>query len=94
MDFNINDIFIETDIIEQQKYGLTYRSLLAIITRDTNNSTRKQARIINPHYLKLNKSRINTITISICDVNGNLLNLVGENNIIVQLHFRKIKNGL
>ena len=46
--------------------------------------------IINPHYLNVNKTRIETINIEICDINGNNIQFRDFfSQIHLTLHFRK-----
>ena len=63
-------ILVYTDIIQPQIYGNVSESIL----RTVNIKSQKGENATffdNPHYLKVSKTRITTINIEICDINGN-----------------------
>ena len=82
-------LMVYCDIIEPQTVGDTIAPLLRTIckTGEFNRTTEKI--FINPHYLAVNKSFINTINIDVRDPSGEQAKFQSNlSKILVKLHFR------
>jgi len=84
----IKYILVYTDIIEAQYYGDVRASILRTVNIKSNR-TDNVTFFDNPHYLNVSKTRIDTINIEICDVNGNHIEFKDLfSNIYISLHFK------
>jgi hypothetical protein len=82
----INQFMVYTDIIEEQYYGGSKVPLLHTLNLNQN----LQAILDTPHYLKVNKSVINSINIRITDRTGEPIKFSDKlSNVLVKLHFRQ-----
>jgi len=89
----INYAVIHTDFIEQQYFGESKKPILKIIPIKSSSDTEVVTFFDSLHYVKVSKTSINSITISIKDLFNETIKF--ENNfafIILKLHFRKIRN--
>lgn len=85
----IKFITIYTDIIEPQIYGNKQSPILRTVNIRSENDE-NTIFFDNPHYLNVNKTRIETINIEICDINGNNIQFRDFfSQIHLTLHFRK-----
>ena len=84
-------ILIYTDIIEPQYFGDVRSPILRSVnikSTEAENATYFD----NPHYLDVCKTRIDTINIQICDINGNHIKFNDLfSNIHITLHFKPKK---
>jgi hypothetical protein len=84
----IKYILVYTDIIENQYYGNVRASILRTVNIK-NNKDENVTFFDNPHYLNVSKTRIDTINIEICDINGNHIEFKDLfSNIFISLHFK------
>ena len=82
-------IVVYTDIIEPQFYGNVRSPILRTVNIKSQNDENSTF-FDNPHYLKINKTRIDTINIQICDLSGKHIQFRDFfSNIQITLHFRK-----
>jgi len=87
----IKYILVYTDIIESQYYGDVRASILRTVNIKHNKSENVTF-FDNPHYLNVSKTRIDTINIEICDINGNHIEFKDLfSNIYISLHFKHKK---
>jgi hypothetical protein len=85
----IKFITIYTNIIEPQYYGNKKTPILRTVNIRSYNDENTLF-FDNPHYLNVNKSRIESINIEICDTNGNHIQFRDFfSQIHLTLHFRK-----
>ena len=85
----IKYILVYTDIIEAQYYGDVRASILRTVNIKSNKADNVTF-FDNPHYLNCSKTRIDTINIEICDVNGNHIEFKDLfSNIYISLHFKQ-----
>lgn len=94
LNFNINSLFIYTDIIEHQYVGNSYTQLLRCVPVD--NKQESQTIIYSqPHYVPLNTNIINSIQITIKDDENHFINFPsGTEKVYIKLHFRPKQYGL
>jgi hypothetical protein len=82
-------IVVYTDIIEPQFYGNVRSPILRTVNIKSQNDENSTF-FDNPHYLNVNKTRIDTINIQICDLSGKHIQFRDFfSNIQITLHFRK-----
>ena len=82
-------IVIYTDIIESQYYGNIKSPILRTVNIRSENDE-NTVFFDNPHYLNLNRTRIETINIQICDLTGELIQFRDNfSSIHMTLHFKK-----
>ena len=89
-DINMSqNVLVKTDIITEQYYGDQLTKLLKILAFDH----KRDVEIIkNPHYIKLNQSRVNTIDICLETEQGGPIQFSSATGqILTKLHFRKAK---
>jgi hypothetical protein len=83
----VGTLYVYTDIIDSQYLGDILSPLLRTVVVDHNYQKTIWTHYDNPHYLRVNKTQIETINIYIRDEQGNKV-LFEDSNIIVKLHFR------
>jgi hypothetical protein len=83
-------IYVYTDIIQDQLIGDTYGKLLRAVVVDSEYMKTAWNRYDTPHYVKLNKTEINTIQIELRDDSGEQIKFK-EGKVVVKLHFRPMK---
>jgi hypothetical protein len=83
-------LYVYTDIIDYQLVGDYYSPLLRNIVVDSEFLKTVWAHYDNPHYVKLNKTEINQINISIKDDNEDSIKFK-DGKVVIKLHFRPIK---
>ena len=82
-------IVIYTDIIESQYYGNIKSPILRTVNIKSENDE-NTVFFDNPHYLNLNRTRIETINIQICDLTGELIQFRDNfSSIHMTLHFKR-----
>jgi hypothetical protein len=87
----IKYILVYSDIIEAQYFGDVRSAILRTVNLKAQN-LENVTFFDNPHYLNVCKTRIETINIEICDINGNHIQFQDFfSNIHIILHFRRKK---
>lgn len=86
----IKELFIYTDIIEDQYVGDVMTKLFKIFpVRDNDNNNTGYESVFMPNYLNVSQKFINRINIKIADSNGNKINFADSStSVIPKLHFR------
>ena len=93
MEFEINTMFINTDIIEYQYVGDFSRQLLRTVHLDKSNHSVCKT-YSSPHYIPVSTNYFDSIHISIKDAQNNFIKFnSGSEQVIVKLHFRPKKYG-
>ena len=82
-------IVIYSDIIDTQYYGNIKSPILRTVNVRSENDENTLF-FDNPHYLNINRTRIDTINIQICDLTGELIQFRDNfSSIHLTLHFKK-----
>jgi hypothetical protein len=86
-------LMIYCDIIEQQYVGDTCAQLLGTVTKTSSFNTTLEKSFVNPHYLNVNKTYINSININIRDPTGSLVRFENKlSKVLIKLHFKPVTN--
>lgn len=82
-------LFIYTDFIEDQIVGNTASPLLEVVGTSTQAKDETiTLNIVNPHYVKINRSNITNIRIMTRDNTGEFVQFLPNSLYILKLHFR------
>lgn len=94
MVFNVNNIFVYTDIINHQYVGNSYTQLLRCVPIDYRIENQSVVYDV-PHYLPLNSNYIDSIQMTIKDDENRFINFkTGTQKVYIKLHFRPKHHGL
>ena len=91
--FNVNNLFVYTDIINHQYVGNSYTQLLRCIPVDYRIESQSIV-FDSPHYVPLNTTYIKNIQITLKDDENQFINFkTGTQKVYAKLHFRPKHHG-
>lgn len=87
----LQELYLYTDIIEYQYIGSQMARLLRVVTVDNKKDSLIHLSYLDPHYLTVNKNRLDSILLKLTDERGEPVKFSDSTSrVIYKLHFRPI----